>query len=84
MNKLFGFVYALNYIAQAAWCFIFPAGTIIGLAWLLHARAGFGKWVMVVGILFGVVSGVYSMFRYAIRMANYAAGEFNKKDNKRK
>ena len=83
-NKLFGFVYAMNYIAQAAWSFVFPAGLIIGLSWLICERLGAGRWVLVVGIIFGVLSGIYSMFRYAIRMANYATGDFNNKDKKKK
>ena len=77
MNKLFGFVYAMNYIAQAAWSFVFPAGLVIGLGVLARMRWGFPDWVMVVAIVFGVLCGVYSMFCYIVRMVDYSTGEFN-------
>ena len=82
-NKFFSFVYAMNYIAQAAWSFVFPAGVIIGLGWLLHLRFGVGRWIMVVGIVLGILTGVYSMFRYIIRMADWV-GKLSGDDRKRK
>ena len=83
-NKLFGFVYAMNYIAQAAWSFVFPAGLIVGLGYFLVRRFSLGKGVLVAAIVLGVLSGVYSMFRYIIRMADYATGDFNKDEKGRK
>ena len=83
-NKFFGFVYAMNYIIQAAWSFVFPAGIVIGLGYFLTWRFGMGKWVMITAIVLGVLCGVYSMFRYIIRMADYATGDFNNGDKKRK
>ena len=82
-NKFFGFVYAMNYIAQAAWSFIFPAGLIIGLGWLLHWRLAVGQWIMVAGIVVGILVGVYSMFRYIVRMADWV-GKISAEDRKRK
>ena len=82
-NKFFGFVYAMNYIAQAAWSFIFPAGVTIGLGFLIRRWLDAGRWVVVLSIIIGVLFGVYSMFRYAIRMAEYSTGEFNKNNKKR-
>lgn len=77
-NKFFGFVYAMNYIAQAAWSFVFPAGVTVGLGFLVNRWLNTGRWVMITAIVLGVLSGVYSMFRYIIRMAEYSTGEFNK------
>lgn len=82
-NKFFGFVYAMNYIAQAAWSFVFPAGLILGLGFFLRWKLAWGNWVVVVAVILGVLSGVVGMFRYIIRMADYSTGEFNKKQNKR-
>ena len=81
-NKLFGFVYAMNYIAQAAWSFVFPAGLIIGPAWLAVRHFELGRWVMVVAIVLGVLCGVYSMFRYIIRTVD-AVGRMNGDQNGR-
>lgn len=78
-NKFFGFVYAINYISQTAWSFVFPAGLIIGLGLLLRWKFDMGQWVVIVAVIFGVLSGVYNMFLHIIRMADYSTGEFNKK-----
>ena len=78
-NKFFSFVYAMNYILQAAWSFVFPAGLTIGLGLLLRWKCNVGQWVLIVAIILGVLSGVYNMFHYIIRMADYSTGEFNKK-----
>ncbi len=69
-NPLFGFVYIMNYIAQAAWSFVFPTGLVIGGGYLLRQYVIPRQWVMVVAIVLGVLLGVYSMFRYIIRMAD--------------
>ena len=82
-NKFFGFVYAMNYIAQAAWSFVFPVGLMLGLGFLLRWRLDLGDWVVAVAAILGVFSGVVGMFRYIIRMADYSTGEFNKKQNKK-
>lgn len=82
-NKFFGFVYAMNYIAQAAWSFVFPVGLMLGLGFLLRWRLDLGDWVVAVFAVLGVLSGVVGMFRYIIRMADYSTGEFNKKQNKK-
>ncbi len=80
-NKLFGFLYAMNYIAQAAWSFVFPAGCIIGVGYLIHRYLYRRDWVMVAAIVVGVLGGIYSMFCYCIRMADYSTGEFNRHQN---
>ena len=72
-------MYAINYISQTAWSFVFPAGITIGLGLFLRWKFDLGRWVVIVAILLGVLSGVYNMFRYMIRMADYSTGEFNKK-----
>lgn len=66
-KKVFRFVYALNYVLQAGFTFICPAGLIILGGWLLHNRCGVGRWVMIVAIVFGVLAGMLSFFKYIIR-----------------
>lgn len=70
-KKLFRFVYALNYVFQAAFCMLTPTGLFVGGGWLLVHRCGVGKWAMVVSILLGVLLGFYSMFSYIIKTAKY-------------
>lgn len=82
-NKFFGFVYAMNYIAQAAWSFVFPAGIWIGTGLFLRRRLQWGDWVVAVAIVLGVLSGFLGMFRYIVRMADYSTGEFNKQKKDR-
>ena len=83
-NKFFGFLYAMNYISQTAWSFVFPAGLIVGLGLFLRWKFDLGQWIVIVAVIFGVLSGVCNMFRYMIRMADYSTGEFNKKNKKNK
>ncbi len=83
-NRLFGFLYAMNYIANAAWAFVFPAALIIGLGWFLENRFSLGKWVMASAIVFGVLCGLYNMFVFLIRMADYSTGEWKKNDKKKR
>ena len=82
-NKWIGFVYAMNYISQAAWSFVFPAGLIIGLGVFLHWKFSLGSWVVIVSVVLGVLSGVAGMFRYIVHMADYSTGEFNKNSKKK-
>lgn len=70
-KKIFSFVYALNYISQAAITMIVPAALIIGSGWLLTNCCGVGKWAMVVSIVLGVLTGIFSLFRFIIATANY-------------
>lgn len=66
-KKVFRAMYALNYIAQAGFSMVCPAGLLIALGWLLTERCGFGRWAMVVSIILGVLIGFYSMFYYIIK-----------------
>lgn len=70
-KKIFSFVYALNYISQAAITMIIPAGLVIGAGWLLTNRCGVGKWAMVISIILGVLLGIVSLFRFLISTVNY-------------
>ena len=67
--KVFRVVYALNFIAQAAFSMVCPAGVIIFAGWFLRNRCGVGQWVMIAAIVVGVLVGVYSMFYYIFKMS---------------
>ena len=66
-KKVFKVMYAINYILQAAFCMIVPAGLIILGGWLLVNRCGAGRWVMIVTIVAGVLLGLYSMFYFLLK-----------------
>ncbi|MBE6927302.1 MAG: AtpZ/AtpI family protein [Ruminococcaceae bacterium] len=70
-TKIFSFVYALNYITQAAIMMVIPAGLIIAGGWLLTYRCGVGKWAMVVSIVLGVLAGIYSLFSFLVSTMNH-------------
>jgi len=70
-KRVFSFVYAMNYIMQTAFCLLTPAALFIGGGWFLHNRCGVGKWAMVVAIILGVLTGIYSMFHFLITTMNH-------------
>ena len=70
-KKIFSFVYALNYITQAAFTMVTPAALIIGGGWLLTNRCGVGSWAMVTAIILGVLTGIYSLFYFIISTMNH-------------
>ena len=65
-SKFFALAYVMNYIAQVAWSFALPAGLVIGVGCFLRWRFAMGDWVLITAIIFGVLCGVVSMFRYII------------------
>ncbi len=66
-KKVFRAVYALNYVFQAAFSMLVPAGAMILGGWLLTERCGVGSWAMVLAIVLGVLLGLYSMFYYIVK-----------------
>ena len=67
VQSLFRFVYALNYISQAAFMLICPAGLIIWSGWALVHRVGLGKWVLILAIVLGILVGLYTMFSFILK-----------------
>ena len=70
-KKLIKAVYALNYIFQAAFSMIVPAGLLIFGGWYLHNRCGWGKWALITAIVLGVLFGFYSMIYYIVKTKDY-------------
>lgn len=67
VRRVFHFAYALNLISQAAFSLVCPAGLCIGVGWLLTYRLGLGKWVLVLSIVLGVLTGFYSMIYFLVK-----------------
>ncbi len=70
-KKLFRAVYALNYIFQAAFSMLCPAGLLILGGWYLTYRCGWGKWVLITAIVLGVLAGFYCMIYFIMKTMNY-------------
>lgn len=81
-KKVFRGVLALNVIFQAGFSLAFPAGLFLLGGWFLTERCGFGEWTMVVAVVLGVLSGVYSVFRYILTVAKQFDA-MDKQDTKR-
>lgn len=67
IQSVFRFVYALNYISQAAFMLICPAGLIIWGGWVLVHRVGLGKWALIIAIILGILVGLYTMFSFILK-----------------
>ena len=63
-KKVFRVAYAINFLTQAIYTMIFPAALFIGGGWLLQSKCGWGKWVMILGVVLGVLTGIFSFFRF--------------------
>ena len=68
-KKMFHIAYAVNYVLQAGFSFAFPAGLLGLLGWLATNRWGAGRWAVILGVVLGALTGVYSMFRYILKTA---------------
>lgn len=79
-KKLFRVTYAMNFLMQAIFCLILPAGLLIGGGWWLRERFGLGNWVMILGIVLGVLWGVYDFFRLLLKTAQHISREEKKGD----
>jgi len=69
-KKIFHFAYSLNFVIQAGFSMVCPAGLIILGGWLLRTKCGAGKWVMALAIILGIFIGFYSMFYYIVKSIN--------------
>lgn len=66
-KKVFRFAYALNFVFQVGITMVCPAALFIFCGWYLTEHLGVGRWAMIVGIVLGVLTGVYSMFRFIMK-----------------
>lgn len=68
-KKLFRAVYALNFITQAGFSFLVPAGLFLLGGWALRHYCGAGRWVLAAAIVLGVLCGFYSMIYFLVKSA---------------
>ncbi len=71
VSKFYEFTYALNVFIQSCLSFVFPAALFIVPAWALVCYCSVGKWIYIPAIILGVVSGSYSIFKYAATYTKY-------------
>lgn len=64
MNKHIKIFTALSSVTQTALCLVVPAGLCIGVGKWLVDKQGFPKITIIIAIVFGVISGFYTMIKY--------------------
>ena len=79
-KKLFQTVYAFQYLSQAAFSLLFPAGVFVLGGWLLNRYCGLGRWILIVAIVLGVLLGFGAMISFLLKTA-YAIDPTAKEDN---
>lgn len=79
-KRVFRVLYAFNFIAQAAFSMLTPAGLLIALGWFLKNRCGWGRWVMIASIVLGVLFGLYSMLYFIVKYAGAVDPTSHKED----
>ncbi len=79
-KKFFRVAYAMNFLMQAIFCLVFPAGLIIGGGWWLRAHFVLGNWVMILAIVLGALVGVYNFFSYLLKISKRMAYHEKKGD----
>lgn len=82
-KKMLRTVYAVNFIFQAGFCMVCPAGLLILGGWYLNSRCGWGRWVLIAAIVLGVLTGFYSMITYILRYKDYTDPTKQGKDGER-
>ena len=80
-NKVFRVANAINFLTQAIYTMICPAALFIGGGWLLHSKCGWGNWVMISGVVLGVLTGIFSFFRYITVISKQLDGKEGGKQN---
>lgn len=66
-KRIVGGLYVLNIIAQSILTLLIPAGLMFLVSWLLVTYCATPEWIYAVLIPIGVLSGLVSMVRFAIR-----------------
>ena len=64
LNKHIKIFAALSSVTQTALCLVVPAGLCIGVGKWLVDKQGFPQFTIIIAIVFGVISGFYTMIKY--------------------
>lgn len=78
MKNWFKVVRAITLVGQLGFTLLTPPVALLLLAWWLQDRFGLGSWVMVVGLLFGLVTSGASAWRFWKRLS----GSLNRQQEK--
>lgn len=70
----------MNYLMNAIFSLLVPAGLLIGGGWLLYNRCGLGRWVMITAIVLGVIAGMYSFFSFLLKTSRTAGPDSKEGD----
>ena len=81
-KKIIRVAYGMNFLMQAIFSLLCPAGLLIAGGWWLQNRFDLGKWVMVAAIVLGVLTGMYSFFSYLLKTAKHIDPTSGKGDAK--
>ena len=77
-KKFFHFAYVMTFLWQTVFSFAAPFGLMWLLGYLLHSKAGLGRWSLILCIVTGALLGVYGMFHYIITTVDWATKQERK------
>ena len=86
-RKLVSSLYVLNIVSQAIFTLAFPIGLGVLISYLLTQYASAPSWIWAVLVVFGALSGLYSMIKFilsAMAGLERLEKEHNIKDKKEK
>ncbi len=66
-KKMVSALYVMNIMMQAIVTLLIPVGLMFLIAWLLVSKAELPEWIYAIFIPVGVISGFFSMIKFAIR-----------------
>ncbi len=66
-RKVFHFAYAMNFLFQVTITLLTPGALLVGGSWLLYRYCNVGKWIMVLGLVIGLICGLYSMICFLLK-----------------
>ncbi len=65
-KKLVSSLYVLNIVSQAIFTLAFPIGLGVLISYLLTRFAGAPSWIWAALVVFGALSGLYSMIKFIL------------------
>lgn len=81
-NKLNGVVKALGYFTEIALTAMIPIGIWVFIAKFLQSRLGLGSYVILIGIILGVITAYVNLFKLFKRISVDASKRDNGTDKK--
>ena len=66
-KKTVSALYVMNIMMQAIVTLLIPVGVMFLISWLLVSKCDLPAWIYAISIPLGVISGFFSMIKFAIR-----------------